>query len=56
MAMEFQPEIDREVIFRVKQCYLVADANISTHNGRWEIEKYKSLAIKISNEARELVD
>jgi hypothetical protein len=55
MAMELQLEIDREVISRVNTtATLVADANISTYNGRWEIEKYKSLAIKISNEAREI--
>lgn len=54
-VMELNLEIDREVISRVKQLplLLLLDANISTHNGRWEIEKYK-LLLKYLNEAREI--
>jgi hypothetical protein len=55
MAMELQLEIDREVIAAVNStATVVGDANISTYNGRWEIEKYKSLVVKMSNEAREI--
>jgi len=53
MSMELQLEIDREVIAAVNGIATVTgDAVINTYQGRWEIEKYRSLAIKLSNESR----
>ncbi len=53
MSMELQLEIDREVIGVANGIATVtADATISSYDGRWEIEKYRSLGIKISNESR----
>lgn len=53
MAMELQLEIDREVVAAVNGIATVtADATINSYQGRWEIEKYRSLGIKLANEAR----
>lgn len=53
MAMELKLEIDRDVIAKVNStATVVGDANISTYDGRWEVEKYRMLAIKLANEAR----
>lgn len=53
MAMELQLEIDREIISAVNGIATVTgDATINSYAGRWEIEKYRSLGIKISNESR----
>jgi len=53
MAMELQLEIDREIVAAVNGIATVTgDAIINSYQGRWEIEKYRSLGIKISNESR----
>lgn len=55
MAQELKLEIDREIITSVNDLgsqNIVADATVSGYAGRWEIEKYRSLAIRMSNEAR----
>lgn len=53
MAMELQLEIDREVIDAVNGiATVVSDATVNSYQGRWEIEKYRSLGIKIANESR----
>jgi hypothetical protein len=53
MAMELQLEIDREIVSAVNGIATVTgDAIINSYQGRWEIEKYRSLGIKISNESR----
>lgn len=55
MSQELKLEIDREIITSVNDLgaqNAVADATISSYAGRWEIEKYRSLAIRLSNEAR----
>ena len=55
MAMELQLEIDREVIAKANSlATIVPDAVVNAYQGRWEIEKYRGLAIKIANEAREI--
>ena len=53
MAMELKLGIDREIIQAVNDnATVTADANINAYQGRWEIEKYRSLAIRLSNESR----
>lgn len=53
MAMELKLGIDREVVAKIAETATVtADANINSYQGRWEIEKYRSLAIRLSNESR----
>jgi hypothetical protein len=53
MGIELQLEMDREIIAAVNNVATVTpDAVINSYQGRWEIEKYRSLGIKISNESR----
>jgi hypothetical protein len=53
MAQELKLEIDREIVGAVNGiATATADATISTYSGRWEIEKMRMLAIRLSNEAR----
>jgi hypothetical protein len=53
MAMELKLGIDREVVAKIASTATVTvDANIGTYQGRWEVEKYRSLAIRLSNESR----
>jgi hypothetical protein len=55
MAMELQLETDREMINLANATAAASgDVTISTFDGRWEIEKYRMLAIKIANESREI--
>lgn len=55
MSYEIQAEQDREIIDFVNgQATAVSDAVVSGYDGRWEIEKYRSLALKIESEAREI--
>jgi len=55
MSMELQLELDREIIAKANDLATVTpDAVIDAFAGRWEIEKYRGLGIKISNEAREI--
>jgi hypothetical protein len=55
MSLELNWEIDRQAVNYVNDLANAgADANISTYSGRWEIEKYRSLGIKISNDARKI--
>ena len=55
MSMELQLELDREIIQKANDLATATpDAIISAYAGRWEIEKYRGLGIKISNEAREI--
>lgn len=55
MAMELQLELDREIIQKANDLATVtSDAVINGYAGRWEIEKYRGLGIKIANEAREI--
>lgn len=55
MSMELQLELDREIIAKANELATVTpDAIVDAYAGRWEIEKYRGLGIKISNEAREV--
>lgn len=55
MSAEVGLEIDRSIIAKVNQVStLVSDFAVHSTDGRWEIEKYRMLATKISNEAREI--
>jgi hypothetical protein len=55
MAQEMQMEMDREIVdFVNANATQTTDINIKNDNGRWEIENYRTLAIRISNEAREI--
>ena len=55
MSMELQLELDREIIAKANALSTATpDAVIAGYAGRWEIEKYRGLGIKISNEAREI--
>ena len=55
MSAEVGLEIDRSIIAKVNQVStLVSDFAVKSADGRWEIEKYRMLATKISNEAREI--
>lgn len=55
MSYEMQAEIDREIINRVNSTGRVAtDATIGGYDGRWEIEKYRILAIKLADEAAKI--
>jgi hypothetical protein len=52
MSYEMQAEIDREVINKVNATAGVSeDLVVSDYDGRWEIEKYRVLAIKLASEA-----
>jgi hypothetical protein len=55
MSQELKLEIDREIITEVNSLgaqNAVADATINSYDGRWEIEKMRMFATRISNEAR----
>lgn len=55
MSYEMQAEIDREVINKVNATATVAgDLNVNGYDGRWEIEKYRVLAIKLADEAAKI--
>lgn len=55
MSTELQLEIDREIVAKVNDTAIAtADVAIGSFDGRWAIEKMRSLGIKISNEAREI--
>lgn len=55
MSMELQLELDREIIAKARSLATATpDAVINGYAGRWEIEKYRGLGIKIANEAREI--
>lgn len=55
MSTELQLEIDREIVTRVNDIAVsTADVVVDSFDGRWAIEKMRSLGIKISNEAREI--
>lgn len=53
MSLELNWEIDRQAVDFVNGLSNAgADANINGYAGRWEIEKYRSLGIKIANDGR----
>jgi hypothetical protein len=55
MSQEMLMEMDREVVEFVNgNATQVGDFVVDTTAGRWEIEKYRAIAIKIANEAREI--
>lgn len=55
LGKELQLEIDREVIKKVNSVATVLpDLDITQADGRWSIEKFKQLSMKIANEAREI--
>ena len=55
MSQEMQLEMDREIVdFVNKNATQTPDLNIKNADGRWEIEKYRILAIRIADEAREI--
>jgi len=55
MAQEMQMEMDREIVeFVNANATQTPDVNIKDINGRWEVEQYRVLAIRIANEAREI--
>lgn len=55
MSQEMQMEMDREIVdFVNRNATQTPDLNIKDADGRWEIEKYRMLAIRIANEAREI--
>ena len=55
MAQEMQLEMDREIVDFVNgNATQTPDLTIKDGDGRWEIEKYRLLAIRIANEAREI--
>ena len=55
MGMELAWETDREVVNYVNDLANAAsDVTISGYDGRWEVEKYRSLGIKIANEGRKV--
>lgn len=55
MSQEMQLEMDREIVdFVNKNATQTPDLNIKNADGRWEIEKYRMLAIRIADEAREI--
>jgi hypothetical protein len=55
MGLELNWEIDRQAVNFVNTTVSAgADANISGYSGRWEIEKYRSLGIKIVDDARKV--
>lgn len=55
MAQEMQMEMDREIVDFVNgNATQVPDHVVKGDGGRWEIEQYRLLAIRIANEAREI--
>lgn len=55
MSQEMQMEMDREIVDFVNgNATQTTDLNIKDADGRWEVEKYRMLAIRIANEAREI--
>lgn len=55
MSAEVGLEIDRSIIAKVNEVSTItSDFSVNTAAGRWEIEKYRVLATRISNEAREI--
>jgi len=55
MSQEMMMEMHREIVDFVNgQATQTPDLNIKDADGRWEIEKYRMLAIRIANEAREI--
>lgn len=55
MQLELSWEIDRQAVNFVNGIASAAsDVTISAYDGRWEIEKYRSLGIKIANEGRKV--
>ena len=55
MSQEMQLEMDREIVdFVNRNATQTPDLNIKNADGRWEIEKYRMLAIRIADEAREI--
>ena len=55
MSQEMMMEMDREIVdFVNANATQTPDLNIKDADGRWEIEKYRILAIRIANEAREI--
>ena len=55
MGYEMQAEIDREIIAKVNStARVVSDAAIGGYDGRWEIERYRMLAIKLADEASKI--
>lgn len=53
MSLELNWEIDRQAVNYINGLSNAgADANIDGYAGRWEIEKYRSLGIKIANDGR----
>jgi hypothetical protein len=55
ISYELQAELDREIVTYVNNtATVVSDATVHSYDGRWEIEKYRSLALKIDAESREI--
>ena len=55
MSQEMMMEMDREIVdFVNSNATQTPDLNIKDADGRWEVEKYRMLAIRIANEAREI--
>lgn len=53
MAIEVQNEMDREIIAYVNSlATVVPDVTVSTVSGRYDIEKFRHVAMKIANESR----
>lgn len=52
---ELQMELDREIVRKVNTVATpLPDLDIANADGRWSIEKFRQLSMKISNEAREI--
>lgn len=55
MAMELKLGIDREIVAAVNSTATITpDANVNAYQGRWEIEKYRGLGVRIANESRKI--
>lgn len=55
LSKEVQVEIDREVISKINgSATTLPDIDIAASSGRWDIEKFRNLSLRIANEAREI--
>jgi hypothetical protein len=54
MGMELQYETDSQAIAAVRASAAAASDAVVAGYGRWDVEKFRSLGIKVSNEAREI--
>lgn len=55
ISYELSAELDREVVDFVNGgATVVPDVTVHSYDGRWEIEKYRSLALKLDFESREI--